>query len=31
MTGDDIRNVGFRERWRGYDPADVDPLLGKLG
>ncbi len=25
-----IREVGFRERMRGYDPADVDPLLDAL-
>ncbi len=25
-----IREVGFRERMRGYDPADVDPLLEQV-
>ena len=30
LTGEVIREVGFRERVRGYDPADVDPLLETL-
>jgi DivIVA domain-containing protein len=27
VTGDDVRKAGFRERWRGYDPRVIDPLL----
>jgi DivIVA domain-containing protein len=30
VTPDVVRSVGFRERYRGYDPADVDPLLEQL-
>ena len=30
LTPDVVRTVGFRERYRGYDPADVDPLLEQL-
>jgi mycothiol S-conjugate amidase len=30
LTSDVVREVGFRERLRGYDPADVDPLLESL-
>lgn len=30
LTPDAVRSVGFRERYRGYDPADVDPLLEQL-
>src|SRR5689334_6317673 len=30
LTSDFVRTVGFRERYRGYDPADVDPLLEQL-
>jgi len=30
LTGDVVRAVGFRERYRGYDPVDVDPLLEQL-
>ena len=30
LTAEVIREVGFRERMRGYDPADVDPLLEDL-
>ncbi|MEY2471061.1 MAG: mycothiol S-conjugate amidase, partial [Actinomycetota bacterium] len=30
VTPDVVRAVGFRERYRGYDPADVDPLLEQL-
>lgn len=30
VTPEVIRSVGFRERYRGYDPADVDPLLEQL-
>ena len=30
LTADVVRTVGFRERYRGYDPADVDPLLEQL-
>lgn len=30
LTADAVREVGFRERMRGYDPADVDPLLEDL-
>jgi DivIVA domain-containing protein len=30
LTSEFIRTVGFRERYRGYDPADVDPLLEQL-
>ncbi|MEY2397493.1 MAG: mycothiol S-conjugate amidase [Actinomycetota bacterium] len=30
LTPDVVREVGFRERMRGYDPADVDPLLDAL-
>lgn len=30
LHSDRIREVGFRERLRGYDPADVDPLLEQL-
>jgi DivIVA domain-containing protein len=30
LTPEVIRNVGFRERYRGYDPIDVDPLLEEL-
>lgn len=30
LTSEVIREVGFRERMRGYDPADVDPLLAEL-
>ena len=27
MTGDEVRAAKFREKLRGYDPAQVDPLL----
>jgi mycothiol S-conjugate amidase len=30
VTPEVVRAVGFRERYRGYDPADVDPLLEEL-
>jgi DivIVA domain-containing protein len=30
LTPEAVRAVGFRERYRGYDPADVDPLLEQL-
>ena len=30
ITPEVVRAVGFRERYRGYDPADVDPLLEQL-
>lgn len=30
LTGDAVRAVEFRDRLRGYDPADVDPLLDDL-
>ena len=30
LTPEVIRSVGFRERVRGYDPADVDPLLAAV-
>jgi len=30
LTGDAVRAVQFRDRLRGYDPADVDPLLDEL-
>lgn len=30
LTPEVIREVAFRERVRGYDPADVDPLLVQL-
>ena len=30
LTAEVVRTVGFRERYRGYDPADVDPLLERL-
>jgi mycothiol S-conjugate amidase len=30
LTPEVIREVGFRERMRGYDPADVDPLLERI-
>jgi mycothiol S-conjugate amidase len=30
LTPEVIRSVGFRERVRGYDPADVDPLLTEI-
>ncbi len=30
LTSEVVREVGFRERLRGYDPADVDPLLENL-
>ncbi|MEY2419245.1 MAG: mycothiol S-conjugate amidase [Actinomycetota bacterium] len=30
VTPEVVRAVGFRERYRGYDPADVDPLLEQL-
>lgn len=30
LTPDVVRNAGFRERMRGYDPADVDPILERL-
>jgi DivIVA domain-containing protein len=30
ITPEVVRSVGFRERYRGYDPADVDPLLEQL-
>jgi DivIVA domain-containing protein len=30
VTPQTVRAVGFRERYRGYDPADVDPLLEQL-
>ena len=30
LNSDVVREVGFRERFRGYDPADVDPLLESL-
>lgn len=30
VTPEVVRSVGFRERYRGYDPADVDPLLEQL-
>ena len=30
LTANVVREVGFRERYRGYDPADVDPLLEHL-
>jgi DivIVA domain-containing protein len=30
LTPEVVRTVGFRERYRGYDPNDVDPLLEQL-
>ena len=30
LTPEVVRSVGFRERYRGYDPSDVDPLLEQL-
>ncbi|HUR76630.1 MAG TPA: mycothiol conjugate amidase Mca [Acidimicrobiales bacterium] len=30
LTPEVVRGVGFRERYRGYDPSDVDPLLEQL-
>ena len=30
LTPEVVRAVGFRERYRGYDPIDVDPLLEQL-
>ncbi len=30
LNSEVIREVGFRERVRGYDPADVDPILDAL-
>ena len=30
LTAQVVRTAGFRERYRGYDPADVDPLLERL-
>jgi DivIVA domain-containing protein len=30
VTGDDVRAVEFREKWRGYHPGEVDALLEKV-
>jgi DivIVA domain-containing protein len=30
VTGDEVRTAGFRERWHGYDPKDIDPFLEKV-
>jgi len=27
LNADDVRRIGFREKFRGYDPAVIDPLI----
>src|SRR5437660_814512 len=30
LTAHELRTVEFRERWRGYDPDEVDDLLERV-